>query len=119
MSGPVINTICGPFSKEPEHLELNKCFVGSIVPRLKGLDYIVDLACGTGTLTELLLTKLRGRVAEQGRWVAGPKAVNGLKIIGIDISRGSLKLAQDQFAEHGLPAPPGTESSGREATTGS
>lgn len=59
----MINTTYGPFSKEPEYLELNKCFVRSIVPRLKGLDCIVDLACGTGTLTELLPAELRDRGA--------------------------------------------------------
>jgi len=100
----VINTACVPFSKEPEYLELNRQFIQSIVPHLRGINCVVDLACGTGTFTELFLAELRPEmrlIRERGPvW---PEAVNkhGLALFGMDISRESLKLARRRFTSLG------------------
>jgi ubiquinone/menaquinone biosynthesis C-methylase UbiE len=108
----VINTACVPFSKEPEYLELNRQFVQSIVPHLRGIDCVVDLACGTGMLTELFLTELRPEMkADREQGPARPETVNthGLTFFGIDISRESLKLARLRFTSLGALLWPAAE----------
>ncbi|MCI0534187.1 MAG: class I SAM-dependent methyltransferase [Verrucomicrobiales bacterium] len=86
-----------PFSKEPEYLELNRQFVQRVIPHLQGLDCVVDLACGTGTLTDLFLAELQNDTASAPTavWPAGSPE---LTVIGLDLSLGSLKLAHDHFA---------------------
>jgi ubiquinone/menaquinone biosynthesis C-methylase UbiE len=111
----MVNMTYEPFSEEPEYLELNRRFVRSIVPRVKRLDCIVDLACGTGTLTELLLAALRDQRTGQGGWSTGSEALQQLRIVGVDCSRGSLELAKDKFAQHGWPTPLDMGPSEREA----
>lgn len=93
-----------PFSKASVYLEVNKQFIQGVVPHLKGSDCIVDLACGIGTLTEALLPDLRYHATHRGRGSGWPKIRNGAKIIGIDISREALKLAQAHFTQLGVLA---------------
>lgn len=64
------------FASEPEYLELNRRFLENVPSG--SVDRILDLACGTGTCSFLLL--------ENG--------ASSSEIIGVDISRESLELAQ-------------------------
>jgi ubiquinone/menaquinone biosynthesis C-methylase UbiE len=74
----MIDTSYEPFSRQPEYIEVNKCFIESL--HLEDCPIVLDLACGTGTLTECLLEVHRSR-----------------EIIGLDISHESLVLAQKHF----------------------
>jgi ubiquinone/menaquinone biosynthesis C-methylase UbiE len=81
-----IDTSYQPFSREVEYVELNRAFVESI--DLRGCRFAVDVACGTGTLTELLWLDLRRRGG------AGDPA-----ILGVDVSCESLDHAVRRFTE--------------------
>jgi ubiquinone/menaquinone biosynthesis C-methylase UbiE len=48
-----VNTTYEPFSHEPEYIEANRVFV--LRQPLTGVQRFLDLACGTGTVSELLL----------------------------------------------------------------
>lgn len=85
MNNEAIDTSYEPFSHEPEYVELNKRFLEAL--ELEGPLRVLDLACGTCTLTSLLLDQ----VARQAT------------IIGIDLSRRSLELARTELGE---PEPP-------------
>jgi ubiquinone/menaquinone biosynthesis C-methylase UbiE len=85
-----------PFSQEPEYRELNRSFIQSILPYLGRKQLILDLACGTGMLEELLLDELQTagiRVPTRATRVLSVAA------LGVDISRESLKVAQKYFRE--------------------
>ena len=81
-----IDTSYDPFSREPSYVELNREFIRSLglgaLPRDGGLR-LLDLACGTGTMTELLLDELRG-----------PD-----RILGVDLSKASLAHAHRRLIE--------------------
>jgi len=86
-AGPgTIDTSYDPFSREPSYVELNREFIRSLglgaLPRDGGLR-LLDLACGTGTMTELLLDELRG-----------PD-----RILGVDLSKASLAHAHRRLIE--------------------
>jgi ubiquinone/menaquinone biosynthesis C-methylase UbiE len=68
-----------PFSKEPEYIEANRAFVRGI--DFTGCERLLDLACGTGTMTDLIL-ELNPPIK---------------MMVGVDISRESLLLAQGHF----------------------
>jgi len=68
-----------PFSREPEYIDLNRRFVESL--GLSGDQPILELACGTATVTEQIL-----------------KVVSGARIVGLDLSRESLTLGQKHLA---------------------
>jgi ubiquinone/menaquinone biosynthesis C-methylase UbiE len=76
---PVI-TSYEPFSKSPEYLEANRAFIATL--DLPEAAHLLDLACGTGVMTDAALA-VRPR----------------LRVTGIDLSRESLMLAQEHFAE--------------------
>lgn len=76
---PVI-TSYEPFSLQPEYLEANREFLHSLP--LENVSQVLDLACGTGTLSELLL-EIKPEVG----------------IVGIDISTESLEIARELFKE--------------------
>ena len=95
----MINTSYEPFSQEPEYIELNRQFIQSVVPYLTRTDCIVDVACGTGTLTDLLIAQIRRDQKKPREAETQPRAPNGLKTIGLDLSRESLKIAVDHFAQ--------------------
>jgi ubiquinone/menaquinone biosynthesis C-methylase UbiE len=68
-----------PFSREPEYVEVNRRFVCSL--DLRHATAIADLACGTGTMTALLLEELRRR---------GP---HDATVAGVEPSAEALRLA--------------------------
>lgn len=72
------NTSYEPFSRQPEYIEVNRGFIRSLP--LQPNDRVLDLACGTGTLGDLV-------------WELGA----GGDIIGLDLDRHSLGLAREQF----------------------
>jgi ubiquinone/menaquinone biosynthesis C-methylase UbiE len=74
-----IETSYEPFSREPEYVEANREFVRGL--ELAGRRTMLDIACGTGTITDLVL-----------------EARPGIGVSGIDISHESLLLAQQHFA---------------------
>jgi ubiquinone/menaquinone biosynthesis C-methylase UbiE len=89
-----------PFSREPEYIEANRAFI-----RALGLTrhmQILDLACGTATMTDLMLENLfapDGWDVLPGR---GQLDVNGLRVVGLDLSRESLLLGQEHLAALGF-----------------
>ena len=74
-----------PYSQEPEYIAANKALVETF--DLGAIRRVVDLACGTGLLSDLLL-QLK------------PDAV----INGVDISKESLDIGRRLFRERGLLA---------------
>jgi ubiquinone/menaquinone biosynthesis C-methylase UbiE len=68
-----------PFSREPEYVEANRGFIESL--KWDADSRVLDLACGTGTLADVLL-QLRPKV----------------RLEGVDISHESLLLAEEHFA---------------------
>jgi SAM-dependent methyltransferase len=73
-----VNTTYEPFAREPEYLDSNREFLQSLP--LDSVRRVLDLACGTGTLTELLL-ELRPHVA----------------VIGMDLSREQIEIGRKIF----------------------
>ena len=84
MSRIEVNMTYEPFSKEPEYIRANQEFIRSV--DLSSCKKILDLACGTGTMTDLLMEQYPGIEL----------------VVGLDISRESLILAQTHFKEAGL-----------------
>jgi ubiquinone/menaquinone biosynthesis C-methylase UbiE len=82
-NGQAIDISYEPFSKEPEYIEGNRAFV-RLLP-FKSAERVLDLACGTGTISGLIL-EIQPRIT----------------ILGLDISRESLILGQRDFLEKGL-----------------
>jgi len=85
-----MDTSYEPFSHEPEYIDLNRQFIESI--GWDGSRRVLDVACGTGTLTEFVLYMLQRQFA----------AVD-TRIICVDISRESLQLASEHFLSLDLP----------------
>ncbi|MFA5111325.1 MAG: methyltransferase domain-containing protein [Desulfobaccales bacterium] len=79
----MINTSYEPFSRQPEYIAVNRGFIESL--RLQQCEHILDLACGTGTLTDLVVEL----------YPAG-------YIIGLDLDMESLQLGWQHFHELGL-----------------
>jgi ubiquinone/menaquinone biosynthesis C-methylase UbiE len=79
MSLRQVNMTYEPFSKEPEYIHANREFVSGL--RLDGCRQILDLACGTGVMTELI-NEARSEIEA---------------VVGLDISRESLLLARDIY----------------------
>ena len=79
----MIDTSYEPFSLEPEYLHLNREFVESL--SLSDCRDVLDLACGAGTLTELVLE-------------LAPRA----RVTGVDLDPRQLEIARGRLAErHG------------------
>jgi ubiquinone/menaquinone biosynthesis C-methylase UbiE len=72
-----------PFSRQPEYIEVNRGLIRSLP--LEDCDLILDLACGTGTLADLVLERDPGK-----------------EIVGLDLDGESLRLAVDHFQGLGL-----------------
>jgi ubiquinone/menaquinone biosynthesis C-methylase UbiE len=86
MQNEAIDTSYEPFSHEPEYVELNRGFLDEL--KLEGPLRVLDLACGTCTLTSLLLDQVAGQAT----------------VVGIDLSRRSLELARNELGELEPPA---------------
>jgi ubiquinone/menaquinone biosynthesis C-methylase UbiE len=80
-----VNTTYEPFSQQPEYIQVNSKFLQTLP--LNSINRVLDLACGTGTLAEILLA-------------IRPEA----GIVGIDISATSLDIGRRHFRERGLLA---------------
>jgi ubiquinone/menaquinone biosynthesis C-methylase UbiE len=78
-----VNTTYEPFSREPEYLEANKGFVQRVP--LAGVDRFLDLACGTGTVSRMLLEETPGAFLN-----------------GVDLDPVQIDLAAEEFAQSGF-----------------
>jgi ubiquinone/menaquinone biosynthesis C-methylase UbiE len=81
----IINTSYEPFSREAEYIELNRLFIES--SNWQGCLRVLDLACGTGTLSEFIWREL-------GR----QNSTHEFLVAGLDLSAESLKLAVEHFS---------------------
>lgn len=80
-----VNTTYEPFSQQSEYIQVNREFLQALP--LATINRVLDLACGTGTLGEILLD-------------LKPEA----GIIGIDISATSLDIGRRHFGDKGMLA---------------
>jgi len=71
------------FSAEPEYIAANRAFVRSL--DLAGVSRLLDLACGTGLMSDLVL---KGR--------------RDLDVMALDLEREQLELARERFEKEGL-----------------
>ncbi len=78
-----VDTSYEPYSREPEYIAANQAFVETL-PLKSGMK-ILDLACGTCTISELLF-KIEPR----------------LTIMALDLSRESLELGRKDFEANGF-----------------
>ncbi len=85
-----VNTTYEPFSREPEYIELNRAFVQR--QNLSRVRRFLDLACGTGTVSEHLLA-------------ASPTA----HLNGVDYDPVQIDLASTHFRELGYEVRRGFE----------
>lgn len=76
------NTTYEPFSRDPAYIEANQAFVARLP--LTGVKRILDLACGTGTVGEMLLA-------------AAPEA----SLYGVDLDPVQIELAAEHYAQLG------------------
>lgn len=82
----MVNTTYEPFSRQQEYIDVNDGFIKSL--DVMGGSRVLDLACGTGTLTDLIFT-----------------TYDVLDVVGLDLSKESLDLAADHFQDGGELAP--------------
>ena len=80
MSKYKVNMTYEPFSEEPEYIEANRAFMQDI--DLTSSRRILDLACGTGTMTNLILEKK-----------------TDVMVVGLDLSSESLTFAKRNFSK--------------------
>jgi ubiquinone/menaquinone biosynthesis C-methylase UbiE len=96
MNEEVVDATYEPFSREPEYVEVNRLFVENSNLR-RGLR-LLDLACGTGTVTALVLEQL-SKTSDHSTADSAPFA----ELIGVDLSFESLRLAEQYLVELSLP----------------
>ncbi len=77
-----VNTTYEPFSHEPEYIEANRAFI--LQQPLAHVDRFLDLACGTGTISELLIGQ-------------SPEA----HLNGVDYDPVQVQLSADRFRKLG------------------
>ena len=78
-----VNTTYEPYSQEPEYIDANRDLLLTLP--LDSVNRVLDLACGTGLLTDLLL-----------------EIKPGLVVNGVDISSESLDIGRKVFREKNL-----------------
>jgi ubiquinone/menaquinone biosynthesis C-methylase UbiE len=78
-----VNTTYEPYAQEPEYIEANRALLATLP--VDSIHRVLDLACGTGLLTDLLLD-----------------IKPGLAVNGVDISTESLDIGRRQFREKNL-----------------
>lgn len=94
------NTTYEPFSRDPAYIEANQAFVARLP--LAQVTNILDLACGTGTVGEMLMA-------------AAPRA----SLHGVDLDPVQIELAAETFAQQGYTVRRGgqsTDATGRTVT---
>jgi ubiquinone/menaquinone biosynthesis C-methylase UbiE len=94
MIGQALDDTYEPFSREPEYIELNRLFIKSL--HLSPPIDFLDLACGTGTITALLLEEIG--LTENGN-SSGGLLKPEVRVVCMDISEGQLGLAREYLAE--------------------
>jgi ubiquinone/menaquinone biosynthesis C-methylase UbiE len=99
MTHSLIQSSYEPFSREPEYVEVNRCFVAEL--GLNVSKRILDVACGTGTLTELACNEIRSQDGKPG---PGSDR-HTVEFIGLDLSMESLALARKRMIELELFTP--------------
>lgn len=72
-----------PYSLDPEYIKPNSTFIDTI--DLDGVDRILDLACGIGTLSKLLMARKPS-----------------LSIVGLDLSFEGLVVTRGNFVDQGV-----------------
>lgn len=99
-AGDEVDMSYEPFSREPQYIEANRAFVRGL-----GLHrdmQILDVACGTATMTDLMLESLFA----PGGWgdVVPADAVGGaqLRVFGVDLSAESLRFGREHLARLGF-----------------
>ncbi len=80
-----VNTTYEPYSQEPEYIDANRALLETL--DLQNVHRVLDLACGTALLSDLL-TDIKP----------------GLAINGVDISAESLEIGRGVMAEKGMLA---------------
>jgi ubiquinone/menaquinone biosynthesis C-methylase UbiE len=83
-----LDTSYEPFAQEPAYLRLNAAFVDTLP--LSEVRTFVDVACGTGVVTGLVVDRLLGERP-------------ALEVVGVDLSAQSLQLAREAFAGRTRP----------------
>jgi len=78
-----VNSTYEPYSQEPEYIETNRLMLEALP--LEEIRRGLDLACGTGLLSDLLV-----------------QISPGVALIGVDLSTESLDIARRLFADKGL-----------------
>lgn len=96
-----IDAFYDPFSREPEYINANRDFVANLP--LSKHTRIVDLACGTSTMTRLILERLYGEGRLQTQNISLADGVQN--ILAIDLSRESLKLGWQYLVDLGYIVP--------------
>jgi len=79
-----IDTTYEPYSQDPGYISANKALMDTI--DLDGVSRVADLACGTGLLSQQLLTR-----------------EPNLAICGIDLDAAQIEIAGRHFAEKNVP----------------
>jgi len=78
MTEAAVNMSYEAYSEEPEYIEMNRAFVRTL--ELSGVDRLLDLACGTGLMSDLVLE------------------ARGLReILALDLAREQLELMREHF----------------------
>jgi ubiquinone/menaquinone biosynthesis C-methylase UbiE len=92
LSDENIDTSYEPFSREPEYMDANRAFIKTL-PMDKSTR-VVDLACGTSTMTGLVLEHIYG----DGPCNPASVGAEPTRFLGLDLSRESLLLGQQFLA---------------------
>lgn len=83
MADVSVNTMYEPFSEEPEYVEANRAFVGSL--DLGAAEKLLDLACGTCIMADLVIERRPG-----------------IAVFALDLDLQQLELAQSRFRKVGI-----------------
>lgn len=88
----IIDSTYEPFSREPEYIQANKDFIDKL-PFDAGVS-VLDLACGTATMSDLIIERLARSQGVDGAAAADFLVKSGFRIFGIDLSEESLALGR-------------------------
>jgi ubiquinone/menaquinone biosynthesis C-methylase UbiE len=92
----IIDSSYEPFSREPEYIQANRDFIDKL-PMNSGIN-VLDVACGTATMSDLIIERLAGDAGLQGAAAADFLSQSGFGIYGVDLSDESLALGRSHLA---------------------
>ncbi len=92
----IIDSTYEPFSREPEYIQANKDLIEKL--SLADSTSVLDLACGTATMSDLLIERLAAAQGLEGGAAADYLARSGFTIFGLDLSEESLALGRQHLA---------------------